>query len=72
MIGEPHLDFGEVSGAFAVLLPQARLFPEPLTDYAAQGLAKVKRLARVVFIDAISRSPSGRAPRGHLKREVFV
>ncbi len=67
VIGEPHPDFGEVPVAFVVLRPQAECTAEDLIEYAAKGLAKYKRLARVVFIDAIPRSPSGKILRRVLK-----
>ena len=69
VIGEPHPDFGEVPLAFVVRRPQAHLSPESLSDYAAQGLAQYKRLARVVFIEAIPRSPSGKILRRLLKSD---
>jgi acyl-CoA synthetase (AMP-forming)/AMP-acid ligase II len=67
VIGEPHIDFGEVPVAYVVLRPQAEGTAEDLIEYAAQGLAKYKRLSRVVFIDAIPRSPSGKILRRVLK-----
>ena len=69
VIGEPHPDFGEVPVAYLVLRPQAECTAEDLVEYAAKGLAKYKRLARVVFIEAIPRSPSGKILRRVLKSD---
>jgi 4-coumarate--CoA ligase len=67
VIGEPHSEFGEVPVAYVVLRPGAALTAEALIDYAAHGLAKYKRLARVVFTDTIPHSPSGKILRRLLK-----
>jgi acyl-CoA synthetase (AMP-forming)/AMP-acid ligase II len=67
VIAEAHPDFGEVPVAYVVLRSQAECTAEDLIEYAANGLAKYKRLARVVFIDAIPRSPSGKILRRVLK-----
>ena len=67
VIGEPHSEFGEVPVAYVVLRPKAECTAEELIEYTAQGLAKYKRLARVVFIEAIPRSPSGKILRRVLK-----
>jgi acyl-CoA synthetase (AMP-forming)/AMP-acid ligase II len=67
VIGEAHPDFGEVPVAYVVLRPGATASAESLIEYAAKGLAKYKRLARVVFIEAIPHSPSGKILRRVLK-----
>jgi acyl-CoA synthetase (AMP-forming)/AMP-acid ligase II len=67
VIGEPHPDFGEVPVAYVVLRPGAALTPEAIIDYAADGVARYKRLARVVMTDAIPRSLSGKILRRVLK-----
>lgn len=67
VIGQPHPKFGEVPVAFVVLKDGARLSPEEVIEYAAKGLAKYKRLARVVFTDAIPRGASGKILRRVLK-----
>jgi len=67
VIAEAHPDFGEVPVAYAVLRSKAECTAEDLIEYAAKGLARYKRLARVVFIDAIPRSPSGKILRRVLK-----
>ncbi len=67
VIGEPHPDFGEVPVAYVVLRPGAALSPEAIVEYAADGVARYKRLARVVITDAIPRSLSGKVLRRVLK-----
>jgi len=65
--GEPHPEYGEVPVAYVVLRDKASLSAEAIIEYAAQGLAKYKRLARVVFTETIPRSPSGKILRRLLK-----
>jgi acyl-CoA synthetase (AMP-forming)/AMP-acid ligase II len=67
VIGEPHPEFGEVPVAYVVLQEQASLSQEDIIEYAAQGLAKYKRLAKVVFTETIPRSASGKVLRRLLK-----
>ncbi|MHB8907324.1 MAG: class I adenylate-forming enzyme family protein [Syntrophales bacterium] len=70
VIGEPHPDFGEVPVAYVVLRPRAALSREAVIEYAANGLARYKRLARVIITDSIPRSPSGKILRRVLKAEL--
>ena len=67
VVGESHPEYGEVPVAYVVLRDKAGLSPEAIIDYAAQGLAKYKRLAKVVFTEMIPRSPSGKILRRLLK-----
>ena len=67
VIGEPHPDYGEVPVAYVVLQDKASLSQEAIIEYAAQGLAKYKRLAKVVFTETIPRSPSGKVLRRLVK-----
>ena len=67
VIGEPHPEFGEVPVAYVVIRPGAALAPEAIIAYAAEGVARYKRLARVVITDAIPRSLSGKILRRVLK-----
>jgi acyl-CoA synthetase (AMP-forming)/AMP-acid ligase II len=69
VVGESHPDFGEVPVAYVVLRPNAVLPCEEIINYAAEGMAKYKRLARVIFTDAIPRSPSGKILRRVLKEK---
>jgi acyl-CoA synthetase (AMP-forming)/AMP-acid ligase II len=67
VIGESHPEYGEVPVAYVVLRDKASLIPEAIIQYAAQGLAKYKRLAKVVFRETIPRSASGKVLRRLLK-----
>ena len=67
VVGEFHPDFGEVPVAYVELRPRAVVSPEAIIEYAAEGMAKYKRLARVVMVDTIPRSPSGKILRRVLK-----
>ena len=71
VVAEPHPDFGEVPVAGVVLQPNVQLSPEAIIEYAARGIAKYKRLSRVVFTDSIPRSPSGKILR-HVLKEVLI
>ena len=67
VIGEPHPARGEVPVAFVVRREGAAVTEEALVAFAAQGSAAYKRLARVTFVDAIPRGPSGKILRRALK-----
>ena len=72
VIGEPHPEYGEVPIAYVVLQDKASLSQEAIIEYAAQGLAKYKRLAKVVFTETIPRSASGKVLRRLLKNSPSV
>jgi acyl-CoA synthetase (AMP-forming)/AMP-acid ligase II len=67
VIGEHHPEYGEVPVAYVVLRDKSSLSPEAIIEYAAQGLAKYKRLAKVIFTETIPRSASGKVLRRLLK-----
>jgi acyl-CoA synthetase (AMP-forming)/AMP-acid ligase II len=67
VIGEPHPVFGEVPVAYVVVQEGSGLSGEAIIEYAAHGMAKYKRLAKVLLVDAIPRSPSGKILRRVLK-----
>ena len=72
VIGEPHPEYGEVPVAYVVLQDKASLPQEAIIEYAAQGLAKYKRLAKVVFTETIPRSASGKVLRRLLKNSPSI
>jgi acyl-CoA synthetase (AMP-forming)/AMP-acid ligase II len=72
VVGESHPEYGEVPVAYVVLRDKAGLSPEAIIDYAAQGLAKYKRLAKVVLTETIPRSPSGKILRRILKNSPLA
>jgi acyl-CoA synthetase (AMP-forming)/AMP-acid ligase II len=67
VVGERHPEFGEVPVGYVVLKKDSNLLAAAIIEYAAAGLAKYKRLARVVFAESIPRSPSGKILRRFLK-----
>lgn len=67
VIGEPHPEYGEVPIAYVVVRDGACRSPEEIIEYAAEGAAKYKRLAKVVFTERIPRSASGKILRRLLK-----
>lgn len=72
VIGVQHPDRGEVPVAFVVRKEGATVTGEKLMDFAAKGLAKYKRLSRVMFVEAIPRSASGKILRRVLKESPPV
>ena len=72
VVGESHPEYGEVPVAYVVLKNRVTASSEAIIDYAAQGLAKYKRLTRVVFTETIPRSPSGKVLRRLLKSSPSV
>lgn len=72
VIGVQHPDRGEVPVAFVVRKEGATVTGEELMDFAAKGLAKYKRLSRVMFVEAIPRSASGKILRRVLKESPPV
>jgi len=70
VIGEPHPEYGEVPVAYVVLRDKASLSAEAIIEYAGQGVAKYKRLARVVFTEMIPRSASGKVLRRLVKNSA--
>jgi acyl-CoA synthetase (AMP-forming)/AMP-acid ligase II len=70
VVGVPHPEYGEVPIAYVVLQGKPVLSPEAIIEYAAQGLAKYKRLTKVVFTETIPRSPSGKVLRRLLKNSL--
>ncbi|MBM4328610.1 MAG: long-chain fatty acid--CoA ligase [Deltaproteobacteria bacterium] len=69
VIGEPHPEMGEAPVAYVVLKEEGTLSPEQIIEYAASGMAKYKKLNRVIFAEAIPRSPSGKILRRVLKED---
>jgi acyl-CoA synthetase (AMP-forming)/AMP-acid ligase II len=69
VIGEPHLNLGETPVAYVVRRDGSVVSPEKVIEFAASGMAKYKRLSKVVFTDAIPRSPSGKILRRVIKEK---
>ena len=60
---------GEVPVAAVQLAPGADVSPEDLQRLVAEALAGYKRLHRVVVVDAVPRTPSGKVLRRTLRDE---
>jgi len=71
VIGAPHSDFGEAPVAYVVVRDGSNLSGEAIIEFAALGIAKYKRLAQVLPIDAIPRGPSGKVLRRVLRAEYL-
>jgi acyl-CoA synthetase (AMP-forming)/AMP-acid ligase II len=69
VIGEAHPARGEVPVAFVVRREGAAVTEDALVAFAAHGMAAYKRLARVTFVDAIPRGPSGKILRRALRED---
>lgn len=67
VIGVPHPDLGEVPKAFIVLNPGSRLSAEEAIAFVRPVLASFKIPRSIEFLDAIPRSPSGKALRRLLR-----
>ena len=69
VIGEPDLELGETPVAYVVRRGGSAVSPEAIIEYTASGMAKYKRLSKVIFTDAIPRSPSGKILRRVIKEK---
>ena len=69
VIGEPHLELGETPVAYVVRRDGSAVSPEKIIEFAASGTAKYKRLSKVIFTEAIPRSPSGKILRRVIKEK---
>jgi len=69
VIGEPHSELGETPVAYVVRRGGSAISPEAIIEYTASGMAKYKRLSKVIFTDAIPRSPSGKILRRVIKEK---
>ncbi|MGO9116777.1 MAG: class I adenylate-forming enzyme family protein [Desulfomonilaceae bacterium] len=69
VIGESHLELGETPVAYVVRRDGSALSPEKIIEFAASGMAKYKRLSKVIFTEAIPRSPSGKILRRVIKEK---
>ena len=67
VIGEPNPAEGEAPVAYVVVRDGSNISPKAVIEYAAAGMARDKRLWRVVFTEAIPRSPSGKILRRVLR-----
>jgi len=66
VVGVPSARWGETPVAFVVVAPGHRVEPEALRAFANARLGNTQRIAEVVVVDALPRSPIGKV----LKREL--
>jgi acyl-CoA synthetase (AMP-forming)/AMP-acid ligase II len=66
VVGQPDHEFGESAAAFVVPGDRATLTEGQIQEYCGQRLANEKIPARIVFIEEIPRTPTGKI----LKREL--
>ncbi len=69
VIGEPHLELGETPVAYVVTREGSTLSAEKIIEFAASGMAKYKRLSKVIFAEEIPHSPSGKILRRVIKEK---
>jgi long-chain acyl-CoA synthetase len=67
VVGAPDPDLGEVAKAYVALKPGSRLTAEDVIAYLRPALADYKVPRIVEFVDAVPRSPSGKALRRLLR-----
>lgn len=64
-------DSGEVPQAFVVRKPQSNVDEKDVKDFLGRRLAKYKGVAKVEFVDAIPRNPTGKILRRVLRDSVY-
>jgi acyl-CoA synthetase (AMP-forming)/AMP-acid ligase II len=68
VVGLPDPDWGEAVTAFVVAAPGASVDVERLRDLCAARLSGFKKPKRIVVVDDLPRSSTGKVARGALKR----
>jgi 4-coumarate--CoA ligase len=69
VVGVPDEEAGEVPVGYVVVKPDQTVTESELRAFIADLVASYKRLSRVVFLDAIPKSPSGKILRRVLKEQ---
>jgi 4-coumarate--CoA ligase len=70
VIGVADNEAGEVPVAFVVPKPEVDLTEETIKTYLAEQLASYKQVTRVIFVEAIPKSASGKILRRVLREQV--
>ncbi|KAL5990177.1 putative 4-coumarate--CoA ligase-like 8 [Asimina triloba] len=63
----PHVEAGEIPMACVVRVAGSKLQEEDVISFMADKVAPYKKVRKVVFVNSIPRSPSGKILRRHLK-----
>jgi 4-coumarate--CoA ligase len=72
VVGLPDEEAGEVPVGYVVLKPGQAASPEEIQQFVAGQVASYKQLRRVVVIDAVPKSPSGKILRRVLKDQAVT
>ena len=67
VVGRPHAEAGEVPVAHVVARPGVQLDPDEVIAFAGERVAHYKRIHRVVVVEAIPKSASGKILRRMLQ-----
>jgi fatty-acyl-CoA synthase len=70
VVGVPDAEWGESLVAFIVLRNGAHATPGELIEHVREKLADYKRPRRVLFLDALPRTPTGKVLKRELKLQV--
>jgi 4-coumarate--CoA ligase len=70
VIGAPDEEAGEIPVGFVVLRPEESVSENELMAFVAGQVANYKQLRRVIFIDAVPKSASGKILRRLLRGEL--
>jgi acyl-CoA synthetase (AMP-forming)/AMP-acid ligase II len=70
VVGLPDEEAGEVPVGYVVLKPDQAASPDEIQEFVAGQVASYKQLRRVVVIDAVPKSPSGKILRRVLKDQA--
>jgi fatty-acyl-CoA synthase len=70
VVGVPDPDWGETLAAFVVLKPGQTATPEELSEWVRQTLADYKRPRKVLFVDALPRTQTGKILKRELKQRL--
>ncbi|XP_040258668.2 4-coumarate--CoA ligase-like 5 [Aegilops tauschii subsp. strangulata] len=71
VIGYPDEDAGQLPMAFIVRQPGSNLTGQQVMDYVAKHVAPYKKVRRVAFVNAITKSPAGKILRRELVQQAM-
>lgn len=72
VISVPHEKWGETPHAIVVLREGADIIEEELIAYSRTRLAHFKAPTRVVFVDELPKTASGKIQKVHLRKEYWI